>query len=103
MADTPNIALKALFVHPGAIAAAEAPVRAIGDAVRHSADPLPSGKSADFVGDPVCAQNLLSTCRRIVQAISASAAGLDKLAEALAAAATTYRFSESDAVAGIGS
>jgi hypothetical protein len=92
-----------LLVHPGAVAAAEAPVRAIGNAVRHSADPLPSGRGADTVGDPVCAHNLISTCRLIVQAISASATGLDNLAEALAVAATTYRFSDSDAVIGTGS
>jgi hypothetical protein len=90
--------LGSLLVHPGAVAAAEAPVHAIGVSVRQTAGAMPSAGDVHLVGDPVCAQTLLSTCQLVAQAITASGRALDGLAQALGEAATTYRFVDSDAV-----
>jgi DNA-binding NarL/FixJ family response regulator len=100
MADLPGSLLGFLVVHPGAVAAAAAPVRAMGVAVLGTASALPSGTAVMVVGDPSCAETLLSTCRLVVDAVTASSGGLDKLAQALAVAATNYRFADSDAVSG---
>jgi hypothetical protein len=100
MADSPGAVLGSLLVYPGAVAAAAAPVRAMGVAVLGSASALPAGSGVAVVGSPACAEALLSTCRLIVQAITDSSEGLDKLSQALAVAATTYRFADSSALSG---
>ncbi|MCW2546507.1 MAG: hypothetical protein JWN96_967 [Mycobacterium sp.] len=102
MADSPGAVLGSLLVYPGAVAAAAAPVHAIGVAVLDSASALPSGGGVGVVGEPACAEALLSSCRLVVQSMTASADGIDKLAQALAVAATTYRFADSTAVSGWG-
>ena len=89
-------------MYPGAVAAAAAPVHAIGVFVLGSVSGLPSGSGVVVVGDPVCADALLSTCRLIVAAMTASSNGLDHLSQALAVAATTYRIADSDALSGWG-
>ena len=100
MADSPGAVFGSLLVYPGAVAAAAAPVRAMGVVVLGSASALPSGSGVAVVGDPACAEALLSTCRVVVEAITTSADGLDKLAQALAVAAATYRFADSSALSG---
>jgi hypothetical protein len=102
MADSPGAVLGSLLVYPGAVAAAAAPVHAIGGAVLDSVSALPSGGGVGVVGEPSCAEALLATCRLVAEAMTASADGVSKLAEALAVAATTYRFADSTAVSGWG-
>jgi hypothetical protein len=92
--------LGSLLIYPGAVAAAAAPVHAMSTAVLGSASALPSGTGVAVVGEPVCAESLLSTCRLLVEAITSSADGLDKLGQALAVAAATYRFTDSSALSG---
>lgn len=100
MANSLGASLGSILVYPGAVAAAAAPVRAMSAAVLGTAAALPSGNSVAVVGDPACAEALLSTCRLVVEAITASADGLDKLAEAMTLAATAYRFADSSALSG---
>jgi hypothetical protein len=100
MADSPGAALGSLLVHPGAVAAAAAPVHAIGLVVLRSLSALPAGGGTSAVGEPTCADNLLSTSQLIVEAMKVSADALSKLSEALAEAAVTYRFADSSALAG---
>jgi hypothetical protein len=52
------------------------------------------------VGEPACAEALLSTSRLVVEAMTSSADGLNQLAQALAVAAATYRFADSSALSG---
>jgi hypothetical protein len=61
---------------------------------------LPSAGDVAVVGEPMCAEGLLSTCRLVVEAMTSSADGLDKLGQALAVAATTYRFADSSSLSG---
>jgi hypothetical protein len=98
MADSSS--LGSLLIHPGAVAAAAAPVHAIAVSVLDTTKALPSAHGAELVGEPVCAQRLSLTCRLIVEAITASSDGIDKLSQALGVAAATYRFADSDALAG---
>lgn len=100
MANSPGAFLGSLLVYPGAVAAAAAPVRAMGNAVLGSASGLPSGNGVAVVGEPACAEALLSTCRLVVEAMTSSADGLNKLGQALAVAAATYRFADSSALSG---